>query len=78
MSVIFDTSLGPPALRRRTPPASSPAVTLLRDLITDDRVILFGAIRQEILCRSYSILTTDKDFQSFQSYIPVHLSIVES
>ena len=49
MSVIVDTSVWSLALRRRTPPASSPAVTLLRDLITDDRVILLGAIRQEIL-----------------------------
>jgi predicted nucleic acid-binding protein len=136
MSVIVDTSVWSLALRRRTPPTSSPAVTLLRELITDDRVILLGAIRQEILSgvrsseqfmrlrdylrafpdlelatadyeiaadffntcrsngiqgsntdflicavahrRSYSILTTDKDFQSFQSHIPVLLSIVES
>lgn len=136
MSVIVDTSVWSLALRRRTPPASSPAVTLLRDLITDDRVILLGAIRQEILSgvrsseqfmrlrdylrafpdlelatedheiaadffntcrsngiqgsntdflicavahrRSYSILTTDNDFQCFQSHIPILLSIVES
>lgn len=136
MSVIVDTSVWSLALRRRTPPAFSPAVNLLRDLITDDRVILLGAIRQEILSgvrsseqfmrlrdylrafpdlelatedyeiaadffntcrsngiqgsntdflicavahrRSYSILTTDNDFQSFQSHIPVLLSIVES
>lgn len=136
MSVIVDTSVWSLALRRNTPPASSPAVTLLQDLITDDRVILLGAIRQEILSgvrsseqfmrlrdylrafadlelatedyelaadffntcrsngiqgsntdflicavahrRSYSILTTDKDFQSFQAHIPVLLSLVES
>ncbi|WP_155898118.1 hypothetical protein [Allocoleopsis franciscana] len=34
MSVIVDTSVWSLALRRRTPPDSSPAVTLLRDLIT--------------------------------------------
>lgn len=49
MSVIVDTSVWSLALRRRTPPDSFPAVTLLRDLITDDQVVLLGAIRQEIL-----------------------------
>jgi predicted nucleic acid-binding protein len=49
MSVIVDTSVWSLALRRRTQPDSSPAVTLLRDLITDDRVALLDAIRQEIL-----------------------------
>jgi predicted nucleic acid-binding protein len=136
MSVIVDTSVWSMALRRRTPPASSPAVTLLRDLITNDRVILLGAIRQEILSgvrtsdqfmrlrdylrafpdlelvtedyelaaeffntcrsngiqgsntdflicavahrRSYTILTTDNDFQSFQSHISILVSLVES
>jgi predicted nucleic acid-binding protein len=134
MSVIVDTSVWSLALRRRTPPNSSPAVALLRNLIADDRVALLGAIRQEILSgvrsseqfthlrdylrafpdlelvtqdyeiaaeffntcrtngiqgsntdflicavayrRSYSILTTDNDFQSFQAYIPILLSIV--
>lgn len=132
MSVIVDTSVWSLALRRKTPPDSSPAVTLLRDLITDDQVVLLGAIRQEslsgvrsseqftrlrdylralrdlelvpedyelaaeffntcrnngiqgsntnfLICavahrRSYNILTTDKDFQSFQAQIPVFLS----
>jgi predicted nucleic acid-binding protein len=136
MSVIVDTSVWSMALRRRTPPASSSAVTLLRDLITNDRVILLGAIRQEILSgvrtseqftmlrdylrafpdlelatedyelaadffntcrsngiqgsntdflicavahrRSYTILTTDNDFQSFQSHISILLSLVEN
>lgn len=135
MSVIVDTSVWSLALRRRTPPDSSPAVRLLRDLIADDRVTLLGTIRQEILSgvrtseqftrlrdylrvfpdlelvyedyelaseffntcrsngiqgsntdflicavshrRSYSILTTDDDFQSFQAYIPVLLLTVE-
>lgn len=49
MSVIVDTSVWSLALRRRLPPNSSPAVTLLRDLIADNRVALLGAIRQEIL-----------------------------
>jgi len=135
MSVIVDTSVWSLALRRRTPPDSLFAVTLLQNLITDDRVILLGTIRQEILsgirsseqfvrlrdylrafpdlelvtadyelaaeffntCRSngiqgsntdflicavahrrnYTILTTDKDFQSFQAHIPVLLALVE-
>ena len=49
MSVIVDTSVWSLALRRRTPPDSSSAVTALRNLITDDQVALLGAIRQEIL-----------------------------
>jgi predicted nucleic acid-binding protein len=135
MSVIVDTSVWSLALRRRTLSESSPAVTLLQNLITDDRVVLLGAIRQEILsgvrssdqftrlrdylrvfpdleiiaqdyeiaaeffntCRSngiqgsntdflicavahrhsYSILTTDNDFQIFKAHISVLLSIVE-
>ena len=136
MSIIIDTSVWSLALRRRTLTDSSPAVTQLQALITDDRAVLLGAIRQEILsgirsseqftrlrdylrafpdleivtedyelgaeffnvCRSngiqgsntdflicavahrrnYSILTTDNDFQNFQSHIPVSLSIIES
>jgi predicted nucleic acid-binding protein len=135
MSVIVDTSVWSLALRRRTPPDSSPVVTRLRDLITNDQVALLGAIRQEILSgirsseqfthlrdylrifpdmkllpedyelaaeffntcrsngiqgsntdflicavahrRSYSILTTDNDFQSFQAHIPIILLSIE-
>lgn len=136
MSIIIDTSVWSLALRRRTLTDSSPAVTQLQALITDDRAVLLGAIRQEILsgirsseqftrlrdylrafpdleivtedyelgaeffnvCRSngiqgsntdflicavahrhsYSILTTDNDFQNFQSHIPVSLLIIAS
>ncbi|MEH2194721.1 MAG: PIN domain-containing protein [Nostoc sp.] len=135
MRVIVDTSVWSLALRRRTPPDSSPVVTRLRDLIINDQVALLGAIRQEILSgirsseqftrlrdylrifpdmellsedyelaaeffntcrsngiqgsntdflicavahhRSYSILTTDNDFQSFQAHIPIILLSVE-
>jgi predicted nucleic acid-binding protein len=135
MRVIVDTSVWSLALRWRTPPDSSPVVTRLRDLITNDQVALLGAIRQEILSgirsseqftrlrdylrifpdmellpedyelaaeffntcrsngiqgsntdflicavahhRSYSILTTDNDFQSFQAHIPIILLSVE-
>ena len=137
MSVIVDTSVWSLALRRRTAPNNASAiVTLLQDLITVDRVVLLGPIRQEILSgvrsseqftrlrdylrafpdlelatedyelaaeifntcrsngiqgsntdflicavahrRSYSILTTDNDFQNFQAYIPIVLLAVES
>lgn len=135
MSVIVDTSVWSLALRRRPSSIASPTVKRLRDLITDDRIVLLGAIRQEILsgvrsseqfnrlrdylrafpdlelapedyelaaeffntCRSngiqgsntdflicavahrrnYSIFTTDNDFQSFQTHIPVILLTVE-
>ncbi len=135
MSVIVDTSVWSLALRRRIPSNSSSAVTLLRELISNDRAIMLGVIRQEILSgvrsseqftrlrnylrafldlqletedyelaaeffntcrsngiqgsstdflicaaahrRSFSIFTTDNDFQSFQLYIPVLLLAVE-
>lgn len=131
MSVIVDTSAWSLALRRTASPDSSPVVTVLRHLITDEQVALLGAIRQEILSgirnpeqfvrlrdylrafpdleltledyelaaeffnicrskgiqgsntdflicavahyRSYSILTTDNDFQGFQAHIPITL-----
>jgi predicted nucleic acid-binding protein len=131
MKVVVDTSVWSLALRRNTPANAMPVVNLLRDLITDGRGAMLGAVRQEVLsgirhaeqftrlrdylhafadlglttedyelaaefyniCRSngiqgantdfllcavahrrgYSILTTDKDFESFQVYIPVKL-----
>ena len=131
MKVVVDTSVWSLALRRNTSMDAIPAVNLLRDLITDGRVAMLGAVRQEVLsgirqteqftrlrdylhafpnlelttqdyelaaefyntCRShgiqgantdfllcavahrrgYSILTTDRDFESFQAYIPVML-----
>jgi predicted nucleic acid-binding protein len=131
MSVIVDTSVWSLALRRKRTPCSSPAVTILQNLITDDQVVLLGAIRQEILSgirnceqftrlrdylrafadleliaedyelaaeffntcrsngiqgsntdflicavahrRSYSILTTDNDFYTFRTHIPIIL-----
>lgn len=134
MSILVDTSVWSIALRRRKPPDFPPVVTVLRKLITDDQVVLIGAIRQEVLSgirsseqfvrlrdylrafpdlelisedyelaaeffnicrsqgiqgsntdflicavahrRSYSILTTDNDFQGFQAHIPVILSTV--
>jgi hypothetical protein len=65
MSVIVDTSVWSLALRRRTLPDSSPAVSLLRDLITDDRVILLGTIRQEIL----SGVRSSEQFMRLRDYL---------
>ncbi|BAY07603.1 type II toxin-antitoxin system VapC family toxin [Calothrix sp. NIES-2098] len=136
MSVIVDTSVWSLALRRRTPPDSSPAIAILQNLITDDQVVMLGAIRQEILSgirnfeqftrlrdylralrdleliaedyeiaaeffntcrsngiqgsntdflicavahrRSYSILTTDNDFHTFRTHIPIILLPVDA
>ena len=48
MKVIVDTSVWSLALRRQKQPNNS-VINKLRDLIADGRVILLGAIRQEIL-----------------------------
>jgi len=131
MKVVVDTSVWSLALRRNNLPEVMPIVNQLRDLIIDGRVVLLGAVRQEVLsgirhaeqftrlrnylrafpdlelttedyelaaefyntCRThgiqgantdfllcavthrrgYSIMTTDKDFDSFQAYIPLSL-----
>jgi len=131
MRVIVDTSIWSLALRRNTPDNAIDIINDFRDLIADGRVVLLGAIRQEILsgirhleqfvrlrdylrafpdlemnmadyelaaeffntCRSngvqgsntdflicaaavnhgYSIFTTDKDFENFQTYIHIML-----
>ncbi|KZL48543.1 type II toxin-antitoxin system VapC family toxin [Nodularia spumigena] len=65
MSVIVDTSVWSLALRRRTPPDSSPVVTRLRDLITNDQVALLGAIRQEIL----SGIRSSEQFTDLRDYL---------
>jgi predicted nucleic acid-binding protein len=49
MKVVVDTSVWSLALRRNTPNDALELVNVLRDLITDGRVILLGAIRQELL-----------------------------
>ena len=134
MNVVVDTSVWSLALRRNTPNDAIAIVNIPRDLIVDGRVVLLGAIRQEVLsgiryleqfirlrdylrafpdleltaedyelaaeffntCRSngvqgsntdfllcavahrrgYSILTTDKDFESFRLHIPVLLLLI--
>ncbi|YAF96146.1 MAG: PIN domain-containing protein [Nodularia sp. CChRGM 3473] len=64
MSVIVDTSVWSLALRRKTPPDSSPAITILQNLITDNQVALLGAIRQEILSgiRNFEQFTRLRDY----------------
>lgn len=49
MKVIVDTSIWSLALRRNSPPDEIFRVKELRDLITDGKVVLLGAIRQEVL-----------------------------
>lgn len=49
MNVIVDTSVWSLALRRKRK-VSHACVALLENIITDGRVALLGAIRQEILC----------------------------
>ncbi|MEH2012135.1 type II toxin-antitoxin system VapC family toxin [Nostoc sp.] len=131
MKVVVDTSVWSLALRRNTSLQAVPIVNQLRELIVDERVVLLGAVRQEVLsgvrytqqftrlrdalrafgdleltiedyelaaelyntCRTngiqgantdfllcsvaarrgWYIMTTDKDFKSFQAYIPVSL-----
>ncbi len=48
MKAIVDTSVWSLALRRNQA-SESPPVNVLRDLIADGRVVLLGAVRQEIL-----------------------------
>ena len=131
MKVVVDTCVWSLALRRNIATEEVAIVKILRELITDGRVVLLGAIRQEVLSgirdreqfirlrdklrafpeveitmedyelaaeffntcrrngvqgsntdflicavahrRGYCILTTDKDFDNFRSYIPVVL-----
>jgi hypothetical protein len=49
MNVIVDTVVWSLALRRNTPNDEIEIVNILRDLITDGRVVLLGVIRQEVL-----------------------------
>jgi predicted nucleic acid-binding protein len=130
MKVIVDSSVWSLALRRNQAD-TPPSVVYLRDLMADGRVVLMGAVRQEILSgirhseqfnrlkehlrafpnlelsiadyelasefyntcrkqgiqgantdflicaaaaqRNYSILTTDRDFESFKSHLPISL-----
>jgi predicted nucleic acid-binding protein len=131
MNVVVDSSVWSLALRRNTPNDAIPIINILRDFISDGRVVLLGVIRQEVLSgiryteqfvrlrdylrafpdlelisedyelaaeffntcrskgvqgsntdfllcavahrRSYSIFTTDKDFENFRLHIPIVL-----
>ncbi len=65
MSVIVDTSVWSLALRRKTPLNSPPAVKVLQNLITNDQVVLIGAIRQEIL----SGIRSSQQFTRLRDYL---------
>jgi predicted nucleic acid-binding protein len=131
MNTIVDTAIWSLALRRNSPEMNSAVANQLRSLIANARVVMLGAIRQEILSgvrtseqferlrntlrafpdldliaedyelaaefcnicrrngiqgsntdflicavanrRSYSIFTSDRDFQNFQACITVSL-----
>ncbi|MEG4916373.1 type II toxin-antitoxin system VapC family toxin [Microcoleus sp. B7-D4] len=49
MNVLVDSSVWSLALRRNTTNDAIAIVKVLRDLIADGRVVLLGAIRQEVL-----------------------------
>ena len=49
MKVIVDSCVWSLALRRNAPKDEIATVNILRDLIADGRVVLLGAIRQEVL-----------------------------
>ncbi|MGV0028657.1 PIN domain-containing protein [Phormidesmis priestleyi] len=63
MSVIVNTSVWSLALRRNTPDTS--IVNQLRALIAEDEVVIFGAIRQEIL----SGIRTAEQFVRLRDYL---------
>jgi hypothetical protein len=64
MKVIVDTSGCSLALRRQ-PKINDSIVNRLRDLITDGRVILLGAVRQEIL----SGIKHQEQFEKLRDYL---------
>ena len=64
MKVIVDTSVWSLALRRQQQP-NDLLVNKLRDLITDGRVVLIGAIRQEIL----SGIKYQEQFEKLRNYL---------
>ncbi len=64
MKIIVDTSVWSHALRRRAPTAT-PHVLELRELITEGRVALLGAIRQEVL----SGIRSEKDFDRLRDHL---------
>jgi len=49
MKVLVDTSVWSLALRRNNLDNTLPVVNQLRELIADGKVVLLGAVRQEVL-----------------------------
>ena len=49
MKVVVDTSVWSLALRRNNLDNTLPVVNQLRELIADGKVVLLGAVRQEVL-----------------------------
>ena len=64
MKVIVDTSVWSLALRRQKQQNNS-TVNILRDFIADGRVVLLGAVRQEIL----SGIKHQKQFEKLKNYL---------
>ncbi|TAH25027.1 MAG: PIN domain nuclease [Oscillatoriales cyanobacterium] len=77
MNVLVDSSVWSLALRRNTTNDAIAIVKVLQDLIADGRVVLLGAIRQEVLsgtedyelaaeffntCRSNGVQGSNTDF----------------
>ncbi|MEZ2225104.1 PIN domain-containing protein [Microcoleus sp.] len=65
MNVLVDSSVWSLALRRNTTNDAIAIVKVLRDLIADGRVVLLGAIRQEVL----SGVRYKEQFTRLQEYL---------
>ncbi|WP_449420457.1 PIN domain-containing protein [Phormidium nigroviride] len=65
MNVLVDSSVWSLALRRNTTNDAIAIVNILRDLIADGRVVLLGAIRQEVL----SGVRYKEQFTRLQEYL---------
>ena len=65
MNVLVDSSVWSLALRRNTTNDAIAIVNILRDLIADGRVVLLGAIRQEVL----SGVRYKEQFSRLQEYL---------
>ncbi|MDB9511634.1 PIN domain-containing protein [Kamptonema animale CS-326] len=65
MNVLVDSSVWSLALRRNTTNDAIALVNILRDLIADGRVVLLGAIRQEVL----SGVRYKEQFNRLQEYL---------
>lgn len=65
MNVLVDSSVWSLALRRNTTNEAIVIVNVLRDLIADGRVVLLGAIRQEVL----SGVRYKEQFARLQEYL---------